>query len=230
MDIYWFEQSAEDVPAHDHWLSEAELIRLRSMPIPKRRADWRLGRWTAKCAVAARLGRNSPTLSEIEIRAVASGAPEVWLGDCSDAFTISLSHREGKALCAVGPPGVVLGCDLEFIEPHSPAFVADYFTANEQILVGNAPEYCKTLAAVWSAKESALKALRTGLRIDTRSVEVEELDLSDALTWSPLKVREPQGAVFHGWWRAAGQFVRTLVADPLPGMPRPVLRCFSSAS
>jgi len=225
MEIYWFEQSMEDVPAHDDWLSAAEQVRLRSLQIPKRRDDWRLGRWTAKCAVAARLGDNSPGLSEIEIRAVSSGAPEVWLRGQGDLFTISLSHRERKALCAVGPPGVVLGCDLEFIEPHSPGFVSDYFTANEQLLVGRAQEHCKALAIVWSAKESALKALRTGLRLDTRAVEVEELDLADSGQWSRLKVREPQGTVYHGWWRAAGQFVRTLVADPWPEMPRPVLRC-----
>lgn len=227
MDVYWFEQSAEDVPAHDDWLSAAELIRLRSMQFPKRRGDWRLGRWTAKCAVAARLGRAHADLAEIEIRPVACGAPEVWLGGRPDLFTISLSHREGKALCAVGPPAVVLGCDLEFIEPHSSAFVADYLTLNEQLLVARAPEHCKALATIWSAKESALKALRTGLRLDTRSVEVEELDLASSGSWSPLKVREPQGSVFHGWWRAAGQFVRTLVADPWPDMPRPVLRCSS---
>jgi 4'-phosphopantetheinyl transferase len=227
MDIYWFEQSAEDVPPHDDWLSASEQVRLRSFQIPKRRDDWRLGRWTAKCAVAARLGSGAPRLAEVEIRAVASGAPEVWFGGRSDLYTISLSHRERHALCAVAPPGVVLGCDLEFIEPHSAGFVSDYFTANEQLLVGRAVEQCKVLAIVWSAKESALKALRTGLRIDTRSVEVEELELAESSVWNRLRVREPQGTVFHGWWRAAGQFVRTLVADPWPEMPRPVLRCSS---
>ena len=49
--------------------------------------------------------------------------------------TISLSHRSGAAICAVAPAGVDLGCDLEVIEPRSEAFVADYFTVDEQALV-----------------------------------------------------------------------------------------------
>jgi len=52
-DVYWLEQTEADVPAEDDWLSEREAVRLGRMRIPKRRADWRLGRWTAKRALAA---------------------------------------------------------------------------------------------------------------------------------------------------------------------------------
>ena len=55
MDVYWLEQSEADVPTADDWLSENEVARLNSLRVAKRRADWRLGRWTAKCAVAASL-------------------------------------------------------------------------------------------------------------------------------------------------------------------------------
>ncbi|MCW5979770.1 MAG: 4-phosphopantetheinyl transferase family protein [Bryobacteraceae bacterium] len=124
-----------------------------------------------------------------------------------------------------------LGCDLERIEPRSPAFLADFLNAEEQALVDGAPEQDRPrlVTLLWSAKESALKALRAGLRLDTRRVTVA---LAEALAdWSPLHVRCSGQRIFQGWWRCAGGFVLTLVADPPPAppitvpcrMPRPAI-------
>ncbi len=81
-------------------------------------------------------------------------------------------------MCVVAPAGVSLGCDLEVIEPRSAAFVTDYFTRNEQALVERTSkeERPRLVTLLWSAKESALKALHVGLRLDTNSVEVLSLD------------------------------------------------------
>ena len=38
------------------WLSAAEIDQMTGLRFPKRRREWRLGRWTAKHAVAACLG------------------------------------------------------------------------------------------------------------------------------------------------------------------------------
>jgi 4'-phosphopantetheinyl transferase len=65
------------------------------------------------------------------------------------------------------------------IELRSDAFVADYFTAEEQPLVARASspvDGLRLLAPVSSGKESALKALREGLRLDTRCVIVMPVD------------------------------------------------------
>jgi 4'-phosphopantetheinyl transferase len=223
MDVYWLEQTAADVPAADHWLSAGEALRLGAMRFPKRRADWRLGRWTAKCAVAAYLDLPPASLTEIEIRSAPSGAPEVYLGNRPGSATISLSHRAGKAICAVAAPGAALGCDLEWIEAHSDAFLADYFTTEEQALVDRAPACHRPalLTLLWSGKESALKALHTGLRLDTRSVVVEDPGLaSDGEGWRPLQVRQAPNQVFRGWWQHQGNFLETLVGTPPPGAPR----------
>ncbi len=137
MRVYWLEQSEADVPADDNWLSANETDRLLSLRVPKRRNDWRLGRWTAKRAVAAYLDRtgSSRALTSIQILPAASGAPEVFLQDRTPAPSISLSHRGGIALCTVVEPHVTLGCDLEMIEPRDDNFVTDYFTADEQALI-----------------------------------------------------------------------------------------------
>jgi hypothetical protein len=77
--IHWLTQTATDVPAADHWLAASESATLERLRIPKRRGDWRLGRWTAKRAVLAYLAerRAAWPLGRIEIRATEGGAPEV---------------------------------------------------------------------------------------------------------------------------------------------------------
>jgi len=242
IDVYWLEQTEADVPTENSWLSARERLCLSGMRFAKRRVDWRLGRWTAKRALAALLNLPSdlPALANIEIRAAASGAPEVVLLNQTSPLTISISHRAGTAMCAVALSEVNIGCDLEMIEPRTDAFVTDYFTTNEQALVERAAaeERPLLITLLWSAKESALKALRLGLRLDTNCLDVS---FEDALTqqdqegwqgpfpgplltadleaWRALRVRYTGGQVFSGWWRYAGDLVRTVVSVPPPLPP-----------
>jgi 4'-phosphopantetheinyl transferase len=243
MEVYWLEQTEADVPAENDWLSATESLHLDGMRIAKRRTDWRLGRWTAKNALAIYL--NAPgqpqALASMEIRPAPSGAPEVFLANEPAAVTISLSHRAGTAICAVAPSGAALGCDLEAVEPRSDGFVADYFTAEEQALVAraSATERSRLLALLWSGKESALKALGVGLRLDTRCVMVNSVDALGSPggdryiedtgfafrppygldRWRPLQVRCTSGQIFSGWWQQSGNLLRTLVAAPPPAPP-----------
>jgi 4'-phosphopantetheinyl transferase len=202
----WLEQVAADVPAADDWLSPGEAARLAALRFPKRRADWRLGRWTAKLAVAPML-EQPRALADIEIRAAPSGAPEVFCDGRPVPVSISISHRAGIACCAVAQPAVALGCDLELIEPRSDAFAADYFTDTERALIAQAaqPSRSELITLLWSSKESALKALRVGLRADTRSVTVKYIGATDLLVTHA-------GGEFRGWWQSDGTLVRTLAA------------------
>jgi 4'-phosphopantetheinyl transferase len=228
MDVFWLEQVEADVPPNDDWLSASEAACLARMRFPKRRADWRLGRWTAKRAVSEYLTLQRP-LAAVEIRAAPSGAPQVFLGSQAAKLAISLSHRAGRAVCVVAPDGTALGCDLELVEPRSDAFAADYFTTGEQSLVAraapdNRPEL---LALLWSGKESALKALGEGLRLDTRCVAISlEESVSDCDVWRPLQATCDSGRTFYGWWRRLGDMVRTMVAAPAPD--RPIASTFAS--
>jgi 4'-phosphopantetheinyl transferase len=247
MDVYWLEQAEADVPAGNEWLSASEAARLNAMRFAKRRADWRLGRWTAKRAVAAYLDLpgDLQALADIEICPAVSGAPEVLMANTPAPPTISLSHRDGTALCMIAPFGSALGCDLELIEARSDAFVADYFTTEEQALVAQVclEDRPRLLALFWSAKESALKALHEGLRQDTRSVRVtlrdaprsgdvsgQEPGVDPALpfpqdrdnVWHALQVCYTDGRVFQGWWQQRGPLLRTVVAAPPPLPPIPL--------
>ena len=270
MKVYWLEQTEADLPkggtgvppvdghAQDgpatrpesEWLGAKERVQLNAMRFAKRRADWQLGRWTAKHAVAAclQLPADLPSLASIEVRPGPSGAPETFLGNKCAPVTISLSHRAGRAVCAVATYGSALGCDLEVIEPHSDAFIADYFATEEQALVARAApaERPWLVTLLWSAKESALKALHVGLRLDTRCVIVtllgaEQIQSEEgkvcvpeestrnsgfaarqpdaANGWLPLRVRNIHDQTFLGWWQQTGNLFRTIVAAPPPVRP-----------
>jgi 4'-phosphopantetheinyl transferase len=77
---------------------------------------------------------------------------------------------------------------------------------------------------VWSAKESALKALREGLRLDTRDVVVSPGDqMADG--WTGLQVEYTNGGLrMPGSWRFHAGHVLTIVAHPHPDS----LRCITA--
>jgi len=224
-DVYWLEQTEAQVPPGEDWLSAAEAIALRALRFAKRRTDWRLGRWTAKNAVAGCLGVpfELRALRSIEIRASTSGAPEAFLEDQPARVAISLSHRSGLGACIVGQTSSAIGCDLELIEPHGDAFVGDFFSREERALIASASKGVQDalVALLWSTKESALKALREGLRLDTRSVLVTPgiAPLSESEDWHPLQACFVNGQTFHGWWNQSRGFIRTILADPPPAPP-----------
>lgn len=202
------------VPDHDDWLTEPEAARLNGMRYTKRRDESRLGRWTAKHAVARalELPRTSTLLREVVIRNAKDGAPEAFVGSDPASVAISMTDRAGWAVCVVAEGVDGVGCDLELVEPRSRLFVADYFTAAERATVAARPGDHDLLAnLIWSAKESALKVLREGLRLDTRSVEVTLGDERDA-DWSSLSVSTTEGVRFPGWWTRHGEFVLTYCA------------------
>lgn len=225
MDAYWLEQTEADVPAVGHWLSDREKLHLSGLRFEKRQKDWILGRWTAKRALASflNLPGDASSLRDIEICAALSGNPEVLLFNEKLGVSFSLSHSAGKALSVVAHSTTGIGCDLELVERRSDSFVTDFFTANEQTLIHQAPtgEQPAVATLLWSSKESALKALHVGLRLDTTLLEVipsnatshpvDGARADDCAGWSSLSILYMGNRSFHGCWRCADNMVRTVV-------------------
>lgn len=224
-------------------LGPAEQARMASFKIEKRRRDWLLGRWTAKrlvqAAVECRTGQRLP-LDKITIVREPDGSPRIIV-DCKlpiadygqarsnhnlqsaiGNLQLSISHSRNRAFCALNSAaGVGIGADIEHIEPRSPAFVADYFTPDERALVEHAPADARPtlVTAIWSAKEAALKVLRTGLAVDTRSVECALRWPPPTKGWGAFAIRCDQrllgdtaAPALTGWWRVTGQYVLTIAA------------------
>jgi 4'-phosphopantetheinyl transferase len=212
MTVRWLLLGASAIPEGDGWLGAEERKVLAGLRFPKRRSEWRLGRYAAKRALSAFVGVDA--LDRIQVIAAEDGAPEAYVDGTKLDSGISISHREGRAACAIAP-GAQLGCDLEAVEPRTPRFVKDFFTERERVEVEKAAasDRDRLVALTWSAKESALKALRVGLRRDTRSVEVE-IDVLETTEpgWHPLRARvSPEGRTFEGCWREEEGFVLTVV-------------------
>lgn len=212
--IWWHSAGMAEIDPSDAWSDEALRTRLSLMPYPKRRLEARLGRWTAKGAVARMVGLDASdpaALASVLIRNALDGAPEVRVAATTKPLTIAMTDRADWAACAVVEGRTRIGCDLELVEPRSASFVRDYFTPAEQALVVGSGEHDLMANLIWSAKESALKVLRTGLRRDTRTVEVA-LNDGNVDGWSPFVVNDIEGGVFPGWWIRYGEFVLTIAA------------------
>jgi 4'-phosphopantetheinyl transferase len=217
---YWLVQSHANVPEGDWWLSDKERASLAGLKFPKRRNDWRLGRWTAKQVAYSCLSRGGALVrpADLEIFPASDGAPQLFVSGIQAQLSISISHSERFAFCAISEHEAALGCDLEFIQQHGDNFAEDYFVDEEKALLSRFPELNEdvVLTLIWSGKEAALKALRQGLRRDTRSVVVSLnwLEGSDD-SWNALSVRCLESSrIFGGRWRIFQNFVQTIVSDP----------------
>lgn len=229
MELHWLAASEDQVPDGTFWLGPWERARLAQMRYPKRRIEYLTSRHAAKLTIARVLERHHDAPARIEIRHRPGGAPMALVDGVEPELSISMTDRAGWAACLTTSAPVAVGVDLEVVEPRTPAFVRDYFTPSEQAFVAAAPDDEQTQVRanlVWSAKESALKVLRVGLRRDTRTVEVQ-CDTAGATgpgpvagrvhQWTPLTVRGDEGRVFPGWWRRFGAFLLTVAAEePLP--------------
>jgi 4'-phosphopantetheinyl transferase len=225
VEVCWLAQCGAAEPRSDEWLSESEARIAAALRFPKRRADWRLGRWTAKHALAiyAGLPPRLEVLAQIEVRPAPSGAPQAYICGQRTSVAVSMSHSRDVAFCAVAPRGTALGCDIEWVEPRSQVFLTDYFSPDEQDIINRdgARRQAEYGTVMWSAKESMLKALECGLRGDLLSVRVPEIAAGGNPGWLRLTTRQGLRE-FQGWWRKTGEFVWTIVSSPAPARPTPL--------
>ena len=222
---WWLARGLEELPAGLDWLSSEEQRHLARLEVEKRRSDWLLGRWTAKSAL-----RVSPSWvgldtdpADLTVRQAADGAPEALLRGQPLPLALSISHRSGWGLCALVPEAMLVGCDLEVVEARSPAFLEDYFTTQEQaaLRAASVVERDRFATLFWATKESALKALRVGLRADTRRIRVEVPGEPGAKEeWCRLAVQDTQSDLrFGGWSKMLGELAVVLVTSPPSGEP-----------
>jgi 4'-phosphopantetheinyl transferase len=212
-----------EIPTTRTWLTPDEADRAAGLRFTKRRSEYLLRRWVCKQAVAAATGMPSdlPSLARIDVANHPTGAPYVRVDGAPLTIDVSLTDRAGWAVCLVGEHRGPVGCDLEIVEPRSTGFVTDFLTPAEQDYVTSLPrdEHDAAANLIWSAKESALKVLQTGLRRDTRSVEVTVVGLEDsdgdvsATGWARLEIRTAEGGAMRGWWRRDGVFLVTVAAE-----------------
>lgn len=207
-------------------LSEEETAVFNNFKFPKKRQDWLLGRWTVKQLLQQVILQEydqAVPLEAMSVLAGEDGAPaahfEAPYAKLSAQISISISHAHETAFCAaINKPDWPLGADLEWIEARPARFAAEYFTDNEQAFLKKMPSALREMqiTALWSAKEAALKAVRQGLRFNTRHVECRFNVLENSpQEWAPFDIvwNRPSGSLLpalQGWWNATADYVLTL--------------------
>ncbi len=213
--VYW--NMVEELPDREvNFLSPVEEKRLAQMRFACRRQSFLLGRWTVKRLLEVHPGCAHLPVSSITIANHAAGAPYVLMGEKELDGCISISHRENIAASAlVIYPGIAVGIDLELVEERENSFVEDFFTAKESAWIDSLPVEEKSIAVtcLWSAKEAVLKALGTGLRLDSRGVVIQQSTKACRIDgWQLLDVSGTalENRVYRVWWRVRGKLVLTL--------------------
>lgn len=113
--------------------------------------------------------------ADLAVKNAPSGAPFVEQAGAPWPGCLSISHREPYGVAAYeSEAGRTLGIDLELVVERDMALVRTFFTETEQREVRKLAGRARHLAVarIWSAKEAVLKALRIGLRHDTRELEI----------------------------------------------------------
>ncbi len=212
-----------DPPA---FLSPAEVSDLAGKRFAKRRAEWLHGRWAAKNLLKKRHPACAGLpLAEIIIANAPGGAPYAALPDGTLlSGCLSITHSGSLAACALTfDPNLSAGIDLERIENRPAGFFEAYFTPSENVLLQKLPseKMPQALTLFWSAKESVLKALRTGLSLDTRQIEISpgEEDPHPLGGWYRFEAGgsfledkniSTNCPFWAGWWRADQGYILTL--------------------
>jgi len=209
----------------ENQLSLQEISRYELMRFPKRRKEWLQGRLASKklltLAVPFLAGASWDTIT---IANQPEGAPFVEFQGQRLPLTLSISHREGMAVAAVSEtPGIRLGIDLEWVEPHPESFYQDFFTPFEQDMQNRAnPERRAWLGTlIWSAKEAVLKALGTGLRLDTRTIEILDYAPTWVDGWGQIKLRiaNDSRCNWQGFWLEYGNYLITMAVEGTKNRP-----------
>lgn len=218
--VYWSMGEAIPIrenltPSSFNWLSEREIQRVEQLRFPKRRNEWLRGRWMAKQLLL----RSDPQFAglppnRITIANQPEGAPHVFLEAIPVEGSLSISHREERVAVAWLPGDrAAVGVDIEWIEPRAPAFLEDFFSDMEKYSALAVPPNRQPMqiTLLWSAKEAALKALRLGLRVDSRSVEIVSSNCEPADTWQELRFSSVmlKDHALLGRWIMSGAYILT---------------------
>lgn len=222
---WYFDPQAGSVPSGLEGLfSASEARRYECMKFELRRKSFIAGRRAAKhllmnCVPELR----GCSAAQISIENRESGAPYALLNSRELPGVLSISHS-GDAAAAVytSKSSIQIGVDLETIATRAQSFLQTYFTQSELEWVFSVKEEDQALIStlIWSAKEAVLKALQTGLRVDTREIAILADDSPAADGWHRFGIAAEKGQVWQGYWRKLDNLVITIaVGGPTLGYP-----------
>ena len=160
---------ATDGAAARFALTSSEAERCAGLPTARGRSDFRAGRLAAKRAASVFVGPRAT--GSIEVVTRADGSPRLTLlqtrGVTVLPTELSISHRQGRAVAVVAPPGMRVGVDLERIGAVQAPSLRHFLTSSERRRA-----WGTDATVLWSLKEAAWKALALGRSLPLKALEL----------------------------------------------------------
>ncbi len=177
-------------------LSAQERTRLSGFGSEKRRREFALGRDTARHLLAERLAL---VPSAVPLRVAADGAPELD----GEGLHVSIAHAATaeRTLAVAAVSYRPIGVDIEVIQPRRPDLYRFVLHPDEYGLLDTLPhDHDAAQVLVWTLKEAALKAMRTGFRTSPKKLRLTvepaqqraEVRVEEVGTWA-LRYAERDG-------------------------------------
>jgi 4'-phosphopantetheinyl transferase len=159
-------------------LGQSETAYFSTLRFTRRQESYLLGRYAAKIALAEIL--SEPELRTIEIERGVFEQPVVRY-DRKPRWDITISHAEGLAVAVAYPAEHPMGVDVERIESTRRETILSQLSEKEVGWVDASLTDALPLAtALWTAKESLSKALRTGLMSPIKIYDLSEFMVIDS--------------------------------------------------
>ncbi|WP_127089978.1 4'-phosphopantetheinyl transferase family protein [Aquabacter cavernae] len=177
-DLYWVETGAlteSDVVAFAACLDDEERARAERLRLPGARRDFKVAHGLARLALSRARPDRSP--SAWRFQTGPHGRPEP---EDAPGLRMNLSHTRGLAVVAVSEAGAV-GVDAEATDaPHARPETAALFCNDAELTQWRelAPDARDAaFYALWTLKESLLKACGAGFTLDPRTILCDLLPL-----------------------------------------------------
>lgn len=154
--------------------SDQEALYQAASPERKRRADRYLRREDSlRCLAAEALLRYALGADRFAIETGPFGKPR--LPEYPD-FHFNLSHSGNWVVIACGPTPV--GVDVQQHRPDTDwiSISRRFFSPEEQLMLRQAEDPCRSFHDIWTGKESYIKYTGTGLTQDLRSFSIDKLE------------------------------------------------------
>ena len=165
-------------------LGENEAAYFSTLRFARRQESYLLGRYAAKTALSSVL--SEPDLRAIEIERGVFEQPIVRCGR-NGGWEVTISHTKDLAVALAYPAGHPMGVDLEQIDPGQHATILSQLSEREFGWLNlRSAERFQFASALWAAKESLSKVLRTGLMANIRVYDLAEFNLIDSKEWEGL--------------------------------------------
>lgn len=149
-------------------LPQGERDRIEGFGSEKRRREFALGRATARALLADHL---AVAALDVPLRVATDGAPELDGGSLHLSIAHAATPERTFAVAAVAPRPV--GVDLELIRPRRPDLYRFVLHPDEYGLLETLPhDHDAAQVLVWTLKEAALKAMRTGFRTSPKKLRL----------------------------------------------------------